>query len=173
MKKLKNQNQLVEEPKVEVQPEVVKEPEPIEVAKPKPAVNIEIASTDKKSYSVQIMALKKAVDIDYFSNLQNVVITLTPDGFYRYTVGNTVSYAEVTALKEKIQQLGYPTAFVKINPYIPNYTIQLMALKAPVDLSFFKELPIVSVTKGADDFYRYTFGAYESVSKSKRRSSEA
>jgi tetratricopeptide (TPR) repeat protein/cell division protein FtsN len=158
---------LVEEPKVEVQPEVVKEPEPIEVAKPKPAVNIEIASTDKKSYSVQIMALKKAVDIDYFSNLQNIVVTLTPDGFYRYTVGYTVSYAEVTALKEKIQQLGYTTAFVKINSFIPNYTIQLMALKAPVDLSYFKELPIVSVTKGADEFYRYTFGAYESVQKAK------
>ncbi len=154
---------LEEEP--EPQPEIIETP--AEIAKPKPTITFENAETNKKSYSVQLMALKKAVDIDYFSNLENVVITLSTDGFYRYTVGYTNSYSEASILKEKINQSGYPSAFIKANTFVPNYTIQLMALKAPVDLSYFKELPIVSVTKGRDDFYRYTYGAYESVQSAK------
>jgi len=113
------------------------------------------------------MALKNPVDTEYFKNLNNIVITLSPDGFYRYTIGYTTSYAEAVELQERIHQLGYKDTFIKTNKFIPNFTIQLMALKVPIDLKFFKNLPIVSVTKGSDEFYRYTFGAYESISLAK------
>lgn len=164
---------LVEEPKEEPIIEevkiVIEEPKPVEKPKEtiKPAISFETSEGAEKSYSVQIMALKKPVDIDYFSNLHDVTATLSPDGFYRYTVGYTRSYAEISNLKEKINNLGYANAFVKINPFIANYTIQLMALKAPIDLNYFKDLTVVSVTKGADEYYRYTFGAYESIQKAK------
>jgi len=159
---------ILEEQKPEIKEEIIPEViEPKEITKPKPVVNIEFADTDKKSYSVQLMALKKPLNIDCFTDLQSLVITLSSDGFYRYIVGYTESYSEANELKNKINQLGYTSAFIKTNPFIPNYTIQLMALKAPIDLSYFKDLPVISVTKGADEFYRYTFGAYESVQKAK------
>jgi tetratricopeptide (TPR) repeat protein/cell division septation protein DedD len=178
------QEQLIEEPKVidepkeqiiEEQISIIHEPEPeleiiekpVEISKPKPTVVFENIENSKKSYSVQLMALKKPVDTDYFKGLENVVVTLGKDGFYRYTIGYTVSYAEASRLKEKINQAGYPSAFIKTNAFILNYTIQLMALKAPVDLSYFKDLPIVSVTKGADEFYRYTFGAFDNINAAK------
>lgn len=38
------------------------------------------------------------------------------------------------------------------------YTVQLMALKEPVDLTYFKDITDVSVTYSADKWYRYTLG---------------
>ena len=149
----------------ETQPEAIVSPTELPI--PKTNDFIVRSENEKKSYSVQIMALKNPVDTDFFANLDHVVITLSPDGFYRYTVGYTTSYLDAVELNERIHQLGYTNAFIKTNSFIPNFTIQLMALKAPVDLNFFKNLPIVSVTKGADEFYRYTFGVYESVSEAK------
>lgn len=149
----------------ETQPEAIVSPTELPI--PKTNDFIVRSENEKKSYSIQIMALKNPVDTDFFANLDHVVITLSPDGFYRYTVGYTTSYLDAVELNERIHQLGYTNAFIKTNSFIPNFTIQLMALKAPVDLNFFKNLPIVSVTKGADEFYRYTFGVYESVSEAK------
>ncbi len=169
---------VIEEPKeqiIEEQISIIPEPEPeteiiekpVEISKPKPVITFNNIDDSKKSYSVQLMALKKPVDTDYFTGLENVVVTLGEDGFYRYTVGYTVSYSEACRLKEKINQAGYPSAFIKTNAFLPNYTIQLMALKAPVDLSYFKDLPVVSVTKGTDEFYRYTFGAFDNINAAK------
>lgn len=161
-----SKEEIIEEPiKPNPEPEVIEKP--VEISKPKPTVVFDNLETSKKSYSVQLMALRKPVDIDYFSGIENVVITLSEDGFYRYTVGYTVSYNEACRLREKINQTGYPSAFIKANAFVPNYTIQLMALKAPVDLSYFKDLPVVSVTKGVDEFYRYTFGAFDNIQSAK------
>lgn len=162
--------QIIEEqisiiPKSEPEPEIIEKP--VEISKLKPVITFDNIDDSKKSYSVQLMALKKPVDTDYFTGIENVVVTLGEDGFYRYTVGNTVSYAEACRLKEKINQAGYPSAFIKANSFVLNYTIQLMALKAPVDLSYFKNLPTVSVTKGTDEFYRYTFGTFDNINAAK------
>ena len=160
--------EIIEEIKEEViVPVEEKIVQPIEAPKPKSKELTDYTNSERKSYSVQIMALKKPVDIDFFKNLNNVVITLSPDGYYRYTVGYTSSYAEAIELQERIEQIGYKNTFIKTNPFILNYTIQIMALKAPIDLNFFKNLPVVSVTKGTDEFYRYTYGAYESIPMAK------
>ncbi|MBN1599602.1 MAG: PD40 domain-containing protein [Bacteroidales bacterium] len=43
---------------------------------------------------------------------------------------------------------------------LPTYTIQIMALKNPVDKGYFKIQPVV-VSSGDDGLYRYTYGEYK------------
>lgn len=115
-----------------------------------------------KTFSVQLMALKTPVKLSYFKDIKNITLTKSPDGFYRYTVGLSNSYEKAQKLQLDIHKLGYKDAFIKKTNFSANYTIQLMALIIPVDLTYFKNLPMVSVSKGLDDFYRYTTGYYGS-----------
>jgi len=128
-----------------------------------------MVETDKgeKTFSVQLMALKTPVKLSYFKDVENISVTKYPDGFYRYTIGFTTSYEEAQKLRLKINEQGYRDAFIKENQFTANYTIQFMALIVPVELTYFKNLSTFSVTKGADDFYRYTFGYFSTYDKAK------
>ena len=112
------------------------------------------------SFSVQLMALRTPVALNYFRDIDNITATKHPDGFYRYTVGLTNSYEEAQRLQSIVNTQGYEDAFIRKNPFTANYTIQLMALIVPVELNYFKNLPTVTVTRGNDDYYRYVFGYY-------------
>ena len=137
-----------------------------EVVKYVPKVST--VTTGKKTYSVQLMALKVPVEVDYFKDVDNVVLTQYPDGFYRYTIGNTESYSEAQKLKEEIHKKGYTDAFIRINDESKStYTIQIMALIIPVKPDYFNDLSFVVVTKGADDYFRYTVGDYASYEEAK------
>ncbi|MCB2197134.1 MAG: tetratricopeptide repeat protein [Bacteroidetes bacterium] len=142
------------------------EPTPEEVVQYVPKTTA--VATGKKTYSVQLMALKVPVKVDYFEDVDHVILTQYPDGFYRYTVGNTESYQEALALKEEIHKKGYTDAFIRINDETKStYTIQIMALIIPVKPDYFKDLSAVVVTKGADDYFRYTIGDYASYEEAK------
>ncbi|MFO7827559.1 MAG: SPOR domain-containing protein, partial [Bacteroidales bacterium] len=125
------------------------------------------ASTTVKTYSVQLMALKTPVHLSYFKDLKNISVTKYPDGFYRYTVGLTESYEVANQLKTKIHDQGYKDAFIRENNLATDYTIQIMALIVPVELTYFKNLSSVSVVKSSDDFYRYTIGNFSSYNEAK------
>ena len=125
-------------------------------------------SSGVKSYLVQLMALKNPVKVDYFKNVDNVVLTQYPDGFYRYTVGNTSSYTEAQELKSKIHEIGYKDAFIRVNEVSYKYTIQIMALIIPVKPDYLKDLLSVTVTKGSDDYFRYTIGSFNSYEEAKQ-----
>ncbi len=125
--------------------------------------------TGKKTYSVQLMALKNPVKVNYFKDVSNVVLTKYSDGFYRYTVGNTDSYSEAQKIKDEINKLGYKDAFIRINDeQRSTFTIQIMALIIPVKPDFFTDLSSVVVTKGADDYFRYTIGDFDSYEEAKQ-----
>lgn len=133
------------------------------------APKISTAIAGEKNYSVQLMALKNPVKVDYFKDVDQVVLTKYPDGFYRYTVGNTESYQEAKQLKNQIHKLGYTDAFIRINDLSRStYTIQIMALIIPVQPEYFKDLNSVVVTKGADDYFRYTIGDYDSYEEANK-----
>jgi hypothetical protein len=51
---------------------------------------------------------------------------------------------------------------------IPCYTIQVMALKKPVDPGIFRNLSDIKVTKGDDAFHRYTHGIYHGYTLAKQ-----
>jgi len=114
------------------------------------------------TYSVQLMALKRLIGIEYFKGVEGVEITTSPDGFYRYSVGTTTSLAQANETLKQLQSQGYDRAFVRVDRFEVAYTVQLMALKVPVETSYFKNLESVEVNKGLDGFYRYTFGNYSS-----------
>jgi hypothetical protein len=162
------EEEVIEEEKPEPVEEIVEEqpePEKEEVVKYVPKTTV---TSGKKTYSVQLMALKNPVKVDYFKEVDHVVLTQYPDGFYRYTVGNTESYTEAQKLKEEIHQKGYKDAFIRINDEGKStYTIQIMALIIPVKPDYFKDLSSVVVTKGADDYFRYTVGDYASYEEAK------
>ncbi len=154
------------EPELIPEKEVVKEKVPEkEIIKYIPKTTI---SSGEKTYSVQLMALKNPVDVDYFKNVDNVKLTKYPDGFYRYTVGITSSYTEAQKIKENIHKIGYKDAFIRVNEFAPKYTIQIMALIIPVELNYFKDLSSVVVTKGADDYFRYTIGSFNTYDEAKQ-----
>lgn len=165
-----------EEPKEEkiVTPPVKEEiPEPIveekspekEIVKYVPKTSV---SSGVKTYSVQLMALINPVEVDYFKDVDNVKLTKYPDGYYRYTVGNTSSYSEAKELMTKIHEVGYKDAFIRVNESAPKYTIQIMALIIPVKPDYFKDLSSVVVTKGSGDYFRYTIGSYNSYEEAKQ-----
>jgi len=150
----------------------VKKEEPVKKAEEVKYIPKTNVTSTVKTYSVQLMALKVPVDIDFFSNVDGVQVKKYEDGFYRYTVGNTSSYNEAVALKEKIIQLGYKDIFIRENSSSPKYTIQIMALLIPVEANYFSKLENVVITRGADDYYRYTVGEYDDYNTAKEELSQ-
>lgn len=52
------------------------------------------------------------------------------------------------------------------------YTVQIMALRNPVETNFFSNLSNVKVEKGSDDLYRYTVGYFNSINEAKEYQKE-
>jgi len=172
---------VVEQPKEEIVNEKIEEKVEIKEEKPKEVVPVKkeiiyvpktSVASGEKTYSVQLMALRVPVEVNYFKDIDGVQLKKYDDGFYRYTVGSFKTYAEAQDLKSKIHDLGYTDSYVRVNNVNPKYTIQIMALIIPVQPNYFKKLASVSVTKGADDYYRYTVGNYDSYADAKQELSK-
>ena len=156
---------IVEVPKTTIAP-------PIEIkkeVKPKIVPVIKIENTDNSNssckismYAVQLMALKTDVGDTYFKNIENIEITQTSTGFYRYSVGSTESMEDAMVTLKRVKELGYEKAFVRIDRINAVYTIQLLAQKISVDLSTFKNVAGVNESKSADGYYRYSVGSFSS-----------
>jgi tetratricopeptide (TPR) repeat protein len=157
------------EPEPSVEPEVIPEVEKEVFATESAAINeqLDVVSVTEpgivKSYTVQFMALRKPVDIQYFSSLKEIVLTYANDKWYRYTYGITEVEADAEKIRNSLVEKGFQDAFVLKKTVIPAYTIQLMAVPGPVvDLTGFKGIACISVYRGADNFCRYTTGEFES-----------
>ena len=159
----RHEEQKIKEPVVE---EIKSEPQK-EVVKYTP-VSSSNTGTSEKIFTVQLMALRKPVDISYFKDVKDVKETLHEDGYYRYTVGNSKNYKEALVLQEKMLVAGYKQAFIREDHVVPVYTIQLMALIIPVETNYFENLSDVNVTKGSDDYYRYTVGDFSDYNEAKQ-----
>jgi hypothetical protein len=159
----------VKKPKIEKPKEIKKTEEVKKKTTPIKIVNSDISTSNTKitTYAVQLMALDSDVGADYFKNLENVEITTTPEGIYRYSVGTTESMEAAMVTLKKVKELGYEKAFVRIDSKDAVYTIQLMALKSPVDLSYFKDISDVKETKGNDGYYRYSVGSFSNLEDAK------
>jgi hypothetical protein len=108
------------------------------------------------------MALRKPVNLLLFSGLSDIAVNYSHDAWYRYTLGNTTSEADAENLLKEMIAKGYRDAFICRQNGVPRFTIQVMAVPGPVvDLSRFRNLPEISVTRGDDNFCRYTTGEYE------------
>jgi hypothetical protein len=149
-----------------------------EVEKPD-VIADEKTSEQKKSYTIQFIALKNPVRADYFSNMNDIIIQVGNDGFYRYISGQFNSIDEAKPYLKKIKSSGYKSAFIRnhnlykylsannispgplslseSNPLNPVYTIQIMELHDPVAVNYFKDLRNIKVSYGKDKIFRYTY----------------
>ncbi len=118
------------------------------------------SSSMPESYSVQLLAVKSPADIDFVEKLDSVNITISPEGYYRYSVGNTKTIQEAEDILGSLKAKGINKLFVRINREHPGYTIQIMALSTPKKLAYFGDIANVMVFKGRDGLYRYCIGKY-------------
>jgi outer membrane protein OmpA-like peptidoglycan-associated protein len=126
-------------------------------------------------YTIQIMALKKPVDLKDLSSLGEISQFTCSDGYFRYTRGFYLTHAE--ALKD-LQKINgkFPDAFIiPLYRYSKNeaksddrttsqayYTIQFSATTKALDRNKYKNLENVQTIYGNDGYYRYTLGIYKS-----------
>ena len=120
------------------------------------------------------MALLVPTSVDYFENIDGVIVIKGDDGYHRYCVGAVNSKEEAKTIQQQLSKLGYTNSFIRFNKAVAakakvektitetSYTIQIMALKNPVDKKRFSNLPDVQVDQGDDSFYRYFTGNYTS-----------
>ncbi len=115
------------------------------------------------SYRVQIMALKKPVDLRHFEGIPDICVMYSGDEWYRYASGSTTIRQEAEKVLSDMIKKGYGDAFIRSNGINPVFTIQVMAVPGPIiDLKRFADLPDISVTRGMDNFCRYTTGEFSS-----------
>lgn len=166
----------IEKEKVEPStPQPKPKPEPKPQPKPQPAKPLRssiVANTPVEGqFTVQIMALLVPASENYFSNITGLSVIQGEDGYYRYFVGSTSSREEAGEIQRQLRGMGYKGAFIrKLQVAKPSddskpkgtYTIQIYALKNPVDTNRFSNLPDLSVVASDDLFYRYFTGNYAS-----------
>jgi hypothetical protein len=119
------------------------------------------------------MALLVPVPESHFQNIEGVIITQGADGYHRYSVGAVATRGEAQVIQQQLRSLGYNESFIRYNKPSQHqtvqrmeseshFTIQVMALRNPADMSRFSNLPDVKVEQGDDSFYRYFTGSYSS-----------
>jgi outer membrane protein OmpA-like peptidoglycan-associated protein len=136
-----------------------------------------VASTSKKSvYSIQIKALSHPVKISQFTNIKGIKEYLGADGFYRYTYKEFKTKEEARKHLSEVTGKGFPDAFIiDIKKYKQReikgnaeYTIQLKALKNPINIKFFSNLKGVREFIANDGYYKYTIGSYKTMDEARK-----
>ncbi len=144
----------------------------------------ELRYRDQLTYTIWLMETQKPLDPSYFKksgeSINNVWMFPTENKSYLYTVGLFKNQAEALSLMNKVVDAGFPDAkvissleynqlvqkssnFYKSKMAEPDkgtYTIQLFALKKPLEEPNFKGLKDVEMVKGADGYYRYVWGEF-------------
>ncbi len=136
-----------------------------------------MAETDEAEvYTVQVMALRNPVSLDYFEELEDVEQHYGRDGYFRYSTGTFETLEKANAYAEQLSD-QYSNAFtisraryreleaenIPEEPETINiFTIQLRAFRHTVSKAYFGGLEDVSVYYGKDGLYRYTYGNYNS-----------
>ncbi len=91
--------------KTEVQEEVEEEVEGTRISPP--------AAFAGRKYTIQIFALQKRRPIEFITNLENVMIHTSKDGWHRYSVGEFDTYSEAKDYLEQVKAMGYKDAVIR------------------------------------------------------------
>ncbi|MGD2034299.1 MAG: hypothetical protein PVF73_04530 [Bacteroidales bacterium] len=73
------------------------------------------------TYTIQVMALKKEIDLNTFKYLSDIKVSFGNDQIYRYTAGEYPSILSARKKLQEIMSLGYETAFIRQTSGISNY----------------------------------------------------
>jgi tetratricopeptide (TPR) repeat protein len=148
----------------EVKAEIRNE-EPLETVTPEETeqyVETGPAVAKARSFEVQFMALRRPVDIAYFKNMDDIVISYKPDAWYRYTCLITADSLKAAEIRDDLVKRGFTDAFIRRKALVPHFTVQVMAVPGPVtDLTRFGDLADISASRYKDHYCRYTTGEFE------------
>jgi len=70
-------------------------------------------ATGKRVYTIQLLAAKSPVEMEYFSNIEGVREILGDDGFYKYVTGEFETLSQAKEAIVSIQQRGFNDAFIR------------------------------------------------------------
>jgi RNA polymerase sigma factor (sigma-70 family) len=111
-------------------------------------------------------------------------VMIITDSAFLYTAGNFDHKTKAMEYLNEVIDMGYPDAGMLEEDELErliaslskegisvtaSFTIQIMALKKPVEVSFFKPLEDVLMYAGQDGFHRYVYGEYDKLSKAMER----
>lgn len=113
-----------------------------------------------KSYSVQILALEGVITAEFVDTLPGVIIHYDYDGLSRFYTGYYRTVAEAMPVLTHYRENGYPDAFIRINNFIPNYTVQVKAMENFLERSYFSNIEEIICRQGSDSLYRYSWLYY-------------
>jgi len=134
----------------------------------------------EKAYTVLLLQSESMLDTvpDEFLG-ESVALVITDESFL-YTAGNFDRKPEAMRYLNEVIDLGYEDASMIEKSDLErliaqmssrkltmeaSYTIQIMALKNPVDISYFNPLEDVFMHKGIDGLHRYIQGDYKSIDR--------
>jgi outer membrane protein OmpA-like peptidoglycan-associated protein len=127
-------------------------------------------------YAIQLKALSKPMDLNLFKGMKGVKEYLGNDGFYRYTYMEFSSREDAKKILSEIKEKGYNDAFVinvkryKMRETEGNaeYTIQIKAMKTPLNMKYFNNIEGVKEIIAKDGYYKYIYGKYSKLDDAKK-----
>lgn len=114
-------------------------------------------SREASTYSVQFLSTKEVVTAEYVDTLPDVVIHYDSDGLTRFLTGYYSTIEEARIVLKHYRENGYPDAFIRINNFIPNYTVQVKAMRKFLERSYFRHIDEIICRQGQDGLYRYSY----------------
>ncbi|MCK4992727.1 MAG: OmpA family protein, partial [Bacteroidales bacterium] len=133
---------------------------------------------EDKGYTVLLFQSTGRVAATPEMFLDEQVSMISTDNSYMYTAGQFDKKTDAVRYLNDVIDVGYPDARIiermslehliqdnsTADPFDPVcYTIQIMALKRPRDVSYFKNLPKVKRYECKDGLYRFVTGEYEQI----------
>ncbi len=117
-----------------------------------------------KSFNVQFMALAEKVNEQVFERTggNDAIVIFDKDGFSRVISQYYHSYDDARKELTENYRETYSDAFIRINDFSPNYTIQLVATSNFINPEKFDRFPRIYCHTGNDGIYRYTWGDFGS-----------
>lgn len=120
------------------------------------------------TYTIQLYALRKALDLKNLKNISDISVHYASDKFFKYTWGIATTLEDAKKLREKIKSYGYNNAIIRRRSIVPAYSIQVMAGKNTLDFSYFERFDKLKVTLSKDGYYRYNYGEYATLDEAEK-----
>lgn len=115
-----------------------------------------------KSFNIQFMALSEAIGEQVIDSIagNDAIVLFDEDRFSRFVSGYYATYEDAQNAMEENYKEAFPDAFIRINDFLPAYSIQLIATSKFIDPTEFADFSEISCTRGADGIYRYRWGYF-------------
>lgn len=114
-----------------------------------------------RSFNIQFLALAESTGETVFDSIAvDAIVLFDDDSFSRFVSGYFTTYEDARKVMEEKYRNAFPDAFIRINDFLPAYSIQLIATSKFIDPTEFADFSEISCTRGTDGIYRYRWGYF-------------